>query len=508
MALLSPGSALAQPVKVMPVEVGGLGGANSSATGARNTLAPTQAPGFTGFNNPNLTGSSFASPKIIVAGSNPTVAAAATADPKMTLAPSAAIAGQYSPRSRGAAIQPASEALAGSIPTAEDPARRTPEGSGGGLSTINGAVKDLDKAKKDERAGMQGAVAGRLDSLFDFSRGRSGEILPADGPARAAAISGAAVQGLPDPKVVGVEPALGKVRSLARVAGAAEAPALYGRAVEIAREGLPAAEAASRIASIKAEAAARAPAAVQSLSEKALSAAATGRTTDAAHYAKAVDGWDALLAAPGLPYIDNLRDLTATVKHVLKGALETPGRTAAAPAVRFEVVKAGGAASLRAKFKFAKAEDAPLTIVPQSLAAAFALPELAGFVALEGPTLPDGPGMAAAFAIRPQAGFSASYRAAVAQGRTSWSSFWMAARGVSVAAVLSVWDEIKAFLVHALQALGILRAAAPSGPAVEAPTPEALADLRLLMAERSERPAPPAAAPDSFGLGYRVVTGR
>jgi hypothetical protein len=314
------------------------------------------------------------------------------------------------------------------------------------------------------------------------------------------------VAGLPDPKVVGVEPALGKLSTLARGAEASEAPALYQRAADVAQAGLPAAEAAARVSAMRVEAAKRAPKAVQTLADQALSAAAQGRTTDAARYTKAVHGWDAVVGAPGRPYVENLAEFTGTVKHVLAKALATPGKAAAAPKVRFEATASARSAlpaPVRARFSFADAADGPVVALPAALAEQLALPELRGFVALDGPEAPAGPELSSAFTLRPEAGFGARYRAARAQG-SAWNAFWVAARSVVSGAAATFLDELKAFFVRLLQAVGILHSAVPSGPVVLAADPAELSRLRALEPERVERPALPA-TPDPVGLGYNLV---
>ncbi|MBI3299240.1 MAG: hypothetical protein HYZ75_13815 [Elusimicrobia bacterium] len=499
--------------------VGGAGTAGASARVTGQTFTP--GAGYGGYNgglsvsgivNPNT-------PTAVGTGGAPRAVAAA-ADPRTSLPPSAAsvgapspsaFVGQGAPETRPSAAQAGAGSMVpgGTLPPPGDARADNPAG---GMSTIGGAMKGLDNAKKDERAGQSGAVGGHLDKLFDFSRGRAGDsALPTDSPSAAhnAGAYGTAVQGLPDPKVVGVAPALAKVQSLARGAEHADAPALYGRAVDIAREGLPEREAAARVAGLKKEAAVRAPAAVKDLTEKALSAAAAGRTSDAARFAKSVHGWDELLRAPGQPYVENVGDVARTVQHVLTNALEKPGRAAPAPKIRVEQVRASGGrpAFVRVKFKHANASDAPMPVVPQSLASMLALPELKGFMALDGPLELEGSGMASDFNMRSSAGVLSSARAAMAQGGSLWSGFWVAARALG-GSVLSLWDELRAFLIRALQSLGILRAALPAGPEVEAPSAQVLAELRALPAERAERPAPAASGLDALGLGYRVVLAR
>lgn len=522
--LLVPGTLWAQfkPVPVSGEMTSGLG--NSGAAGATNSAGMSPALGST-YYGPNVSltntaGGAFAAPRVVVPGANPTASAAAAANSQVALpspaavrtAPSASVgqtpgarADAAIPQTRTAA--PAS-ALPGALPSFDDPARRTPEGGPGGLNAVTGAVKDLHDAKKQEAGGVEGAVSGRLDALFDFSQARPGASILPDGPNRAPGTQGSVVEGLPDPKVVGIEPALGKVSALARRAEPGDAAALYGRAVEIANEGLPPAQAAVRSAAIRQEAAVRAPAAVKGLMEKAVSAAAQGRTTDAIRYAKGVHGWNALLSSESRPYIENLSEMTGTVKHVLRSALETPGRTAAAPKIRIETVSRPGRDALRGRFNFADAKDAPVLAVPGSLAEGFVLPELKGFVALEGPAAPEGPSLAAAFAMRPQAGFSSVYRQARARGDSAWRGFWVAARSVVAGASFTLWDQVKAFIVRALQALGILHSAVASGPMVEPASPQVLAALRSLSPERAQRQALPASAPDGLGLGYRLISGR
>ncbi|MBI5597381.1 MAG: hypothetical protein HY928_14910 [Elusimicrobia bacterium] len=521
--LLVPGTLWAQfkPVPVGAESAAGLG--NSGVAGANTT--PAGSPGLgTSYYGPNVSltnnNGAFAAPRAVVPGANPSASAAAAVNPQVALPSPAAVrynaspsveaapgarADMARPQARSAAP---SSMLPGALPSFDDPARRTPEGGSGGMSTVQNAVKDLAGAKKAEAGGVEGAVSGRLDALFDFSQTRPGTSIMPDGASRAEGSQGTAVQGLPDPKVVGVEPALGKVSALARRAEPGEAAALYGRAVEIANEGLPPAQASVRTAAIRPEAAARAPAAVQGLVEKAVAAAAQGRTTDAIRYAKGVHGWNALLASGSQPYIENLPEMTGTVKHVLRSALETPGKAAAAPKVRIEAVSRPGRDALRARFKFADQKDAPVAAVPAAFAEGFVLPELKGFVALEGPSAPEGPSLAAAFAMRPQAGFSSVYRQARSRGDSAWRGFWVAARSIVAGTSLTLWDQLKAFVLQALQALGILHSAVASGPMVEPVSPQALAGLRALAPERAERQPLPAAAPDALGLGYRLISGR
>lgn len=517
-SLILPASAFAQPTRVVvPVEGGALGG--GSFQGVRTpggTMAP--APSFV---NPAV--SVIPSAQANLPNISPTVSnsnvRAAMADPRSAAAmPASAF---VSP-AQGAQVQSAAPAGAdakarpaaaprqeapGALPTFDDPARRTPEGGEG--SAAGNMAKDLDKAKKDD-AKNPGALGVRLDAMFDFSKARGGSVAQDPQAAAASQMGAPSVAGLPDPKAVGVEPVLGKLSALARTADPAEAPALYARAADVAQAGLPAGEAAARVWAMRVEAAKRAPKAVQALAEKALSAASQGRTTDAIRYAKSVHGWDAVVGAPGRPYVENLAEFTGTVKHVLAKALAAPGQPAAAPKVRFEAspsARSALPAAVRARFKFASEADGPVTALPASLAASLALPEMSGFVALDGPEAPAGPELSAAFTLRPEAGFGTLFRAARAAKGSVWSAFWVAARAVVSEGASTVWEQLKAIFVRLLQAVGVLHSAVPAGPVVLAADPAALAQLRSLEPERVERPALPG-APDALGLGYTLVGSR
>lgn len=516
-SLILPASVFAQPTRVVaPVEGGALGG--GSFQGVRTPGAMAPAPTFMNpaasvipSAQPNL-------PNIAPTVSNPNVRAA-LADPRAAAAmPASAFVSQAqgaqvlsaAPAGADAKARPAAapgQETPGALPTFDDPARRTPEGGDG--SAVGSVAKDLDKAKKDD-AKNPGALGVRLDAMFDFSKARGGSVAQDPQAAAASQMGAPSVAGLPDPKAVGVEPVLGKLSALARTADPAEAPALYARAADVAQAGLPAGEAAARVSAMRVEAAKRAPKAVQSLAEKALSAASQGRTTDAIRYAKSVHGWDAVVGAPGRPYVENLAEFTGTVKHVLAKALAAPGQPQAAPKVRFEAspsARSALPAAVRARFKFASEADGPVTALPASLAASLALPEMSGFVALDGPEAPAGPELSAAFTLRPEAGFGTLFRAARAAKGSVWSAFWVAARGIVSEGAATVWEQLKAVFVRLLQAIGVLHSAVPAGPVVLAADPAALAELRALEPERVERPSLPG-TPDALGLGYTLVGSR
>lgn len=509
--LTFPGLAFGQPRVVVPTGEGAVvpGGGSFNTPGVQAPLATMPA-----FTNPAVSlvpSAKPAVPSMMPSVSNPAVNAA-VADPRAAAAmPASAFTASQAQAPSAARTEPAGRAPdaarpePGALPTFDDPARRTPEGGAGSAALQAG--KDLQKAKKDEAEGKNpGALTTKLDAMFDFAKSRGGAV--ADPQAAAAAKLGApAVAGLADPKVLGVEPAVGKLSGLARSAEPAEAPALYQRAGEIAREGLSPAESAARVSALRAEAAKRAPKAVQALADQALSAAASGRTTDAIRYAKAVHGWDAVVGAPGRPYVENLAEFTGTVKHVLGKALANPGKGASAPKVRFEPVGAANSAlpsAVRARFSFAVAADGPVQALPAALAESLALPELRGFVSLDGPEAPAGPELSAAFSLRPEAGFGSLFRAARAAQASVWSAFWVAARQVVQDGAATLWDQLKALFVRLLQAVGVLHSAVPSGPVVLAADPAALAALRAAEPERVERPAP-RTAPDPLGLGYDIV---
>lgn len=510
--LLMPFSAFANPGRVVTAPVGEAGIVGGG--GFQGVRTPTMAP-VTNLLNPVLSAVTPNQPAfqtLTPAVSNPNVAAA-MADPRAQAAmPASAFVsptGSVTAAPDAAAQASAPRQEPGAIASFDDPARRTPEG--GSASAASTAVKDLDKAKKDEADGKNpGALGVKLDSMFDFAKARGGSVASDPSLAAAAQLGAPSVAGLPDPKVMGVEPALVKLSVLARGAEPAEAPALYQRAAEVAAAGLPAAQAAARVSAMRAEAAQRAPKAVQALADQSLSAAAQGRTTDAIRYAKGVHGWDAVVGAPGRPYVENLAEFTGTVKHVLAKALSAPGKTTAAPKVRFEAspsARSALPAPVRARFQFAAQTDGPVTALPAVFAESLALPELKGFVALDGPEAPAGPELSEGFSLRAEAGFGSLFRAARAANGSAWSAFWVTARQVLSGATATFWDQLKAVFVRLLQAAGILRSALPAGPVVQAADPAVLASLRALEPQRVERPSIPT-SPDALGLGYTLVGAR
>ncbi|TPW18501.1 MAG: hypothetical protein FD126_3419, partial [Elusimicrobia bacterium] len=209
--LLMPSSAFAQGGRVVTAPVGEAGiGVGGGYAGVRS---PSVAP-VTNFMNPVfsvVTQNQPAFQTLTPTVSNPNVAAA-MADPRtQTAMPASAFVapnGSVQAASPDAAAKTASPRQEpGAIPSFDDPSRRTPEG--GSASGASTAVKELDKAKKDEADGKNpGALGVKLDSMFDFAKARSGSVANDPSAAAAAQLGAPSVAGLPDPKVMGVEPAL------------------------------------------------------------------------------------------------------------------------------------------------------------------------------------------------------------------------------------------------------------------------------------------------------------
>ncbi|MFA5140047.1 MAG: hypothetical protein WC728_12515 [Elusimicrobiota bacterium] len=370
-----------------------------------------------------------------------------------------------------------------------------------GVKSLDGAMKDIEKAKKEEAKGADGAVASKLDLLFDFSRSKNAGALSdiAGAPSGMEELSSAA--GLPDPKQVGIETALGKMRILAEGAQAADAPYLYQSAVSMAKGGLSAQAAETSVSRILAAASRKAVEAVGILGQGALDAATGGRTSDALRYTKAVHAWNELLSVPKNPLIVNLPEFKSAVKHVLAQALKSPGKTLPSSKVVFEGTKASG---LRALVALPAGIESQVAAVPLKLPESLALEQ--AVVAWEPAGSVDAlaSGMSSAFGLTPQAGLRDFYRAQRAAGSSVLKGFWLAARSFIAASVSSLGRRLRSWLLSALRWLGLIRAAA-EGMTVDS-SPGTLDGLRSLDAQKVEMPAPESGPfeLDGFGLGYNL----
>jgi len=370
----------------------------------------------------------------------------------------------------------------------------------GGLHTLGKAVDGIEKGREKIAKGQDGELAGQLDQLFDFSRRRPSASMGTP-EAGVGIADGSPVAGLPDPKVVGVVQALGKVSALAAGAAPTDAAYLYKHAMDIASDQMGGAQGAAKVSALKAEASVKGESAVESLGKKALASAAQGRTTDALRYTKAVHAWNDLLSDKKGPYISNFAEFSGSVKHVLGQALDKPGETLPAPAIRF--VPAEGDGHLKALVSLPDGVASQVKALPADLPASLALPGVESFVAFNDVSLPEGPALHASFGLTPQAGLREHYRARRQAGDSVWKSFWIAARRYLSSVATGAWQRIRALLVSVLQKLGILRGGL-TGLSVEA-SPQALERLRAL-------PGVQAAAvteaeglrADGFGLGYSL----
>ncbi|HBL18197.1 MAG: hypothetical protein A2X36_14220 [Elusimicrobia bacterium GWA2_69_24] len=391
------------------------------------------------------------------------------------------------------------------IPPGEKNAVLTPVGSlPPGGETVNELGKELTQGRKEAAQGDAGAVATKLDTLFDFSRRHAEGSFGAPESADPSAFkAGGVVAGLPDPKVVGVKQALAKVGSLAKTADAADAPFLYQYAATLAREQLPAAEGKTRVAEIIKEASIRAPEAMLTLGNRALTAASQGRTTESIRATKAVHTWNSILSESGRNYLANFDDFSGAVKQSLRQALDSPGKTLKASTVRFQSESKNGKTQLKAQVS-APDGMSPVAALPADLAEVLALPELKSFVAWEEVSLPIAAQLHNAFALTPQAGLREFYRSQRAAGNPAWKSFWIAARQFVSAGFATVWQRLKAAVVVILTKLGVLPSALP-GLQVDLSS-DAVGKLKTLSEVKAVLPSShQGLESDALGLGYRLL---
>ena len=371
-----------------------------------------------------------------------------------------------------------------------------------GVRSLEGAIKEIGKAKKEEAEGADGAVATKLDLLFDFSRSKNAGVLNdiANAPSGMEELSSAA--GLPDPKQVGIETALGKMHILAEGAQAADAPYLYRSAISMAEGALSGEAAEASVSRILAAASRKAVEAVGVLGQGALDAATIGRTSDALRFTKSVHAWNELLSAPKKPFIMNLPEFKGAVKHVLAQALKSPGKTFPPSKVVFE--KASGEGRLKAVVTLPAGMESQVAAVPLKLPESLALDRSVADRERADPVESLSAAMSSAFGLTPQAGFMDFYRAQRAAGSSALKGFWLAARSFIAASFSSLGQRLRAWLLSVLRLLGVLRGAA-DGMSVDS-SPGTLDRLRALDAQTVEMPAT-GSGPferDGFGLGYNL----
>lgn len=377
-----------------------------------------------------------------------------------------------------------------------------------GVQKLDSAMKGITEARKGEREKKLpiGAVATKLDKLFDFSRAKSrgdfGKGLPGARGAKPAGSAVVSLKGLPDPGKVGPEKAVSKLSALAANANATEAPFLYKRAIDIAREA-----GKTKVAGkILTKAAKRAKAAVNEAGNLAFSAAAKGRTTDALRYTKSVYGWDNLISRPGRPMIANFPQFKNSVKHVLAEALESPGKNLPAPTVSFKKLPGNTGPQVAARISMPEEISSPIKALTADFVADLALPD--SVVAWEeverlelGGSLV---GLSESFDLTPQAGFTAFFGAQRKAGHSILKSFWIAARATLGSAASNFWQLIRSLINSVFNALGIFSSA--SGLRVDA-SPSALARLRsrpVQTLELSREASDAALNQDRLNLGYQL----
>jgi hypothetical protein len=365
-----------------------------------------------------------------------------------------------------------------------------------GVRSLDSTMKDLSAAKTREKKGQGGAVSSRLDSLFDFSKKRKGGGFeaPTDNKQGVAAKTDSAVSlnGLPDPAVVGSDKAVAKLSALAKNAAAAQAPFLYQRAVDIARD----AKKSEMAGEVLASAAKQANASVNEAGNKAFIAAAKGRTTDALNYTKSVYGWNELLSANDRPLIANFSEFRDAVKHVLSEALDSPGKTLPTPTVTFKKEKGASGAQMKAYVSMPEGIRNQIAALPARFVADLALPDT--LVSMEEFSAPEiGAPLNDQFNIGPQAGPGAVFRAQRKSGRSFLTSFWMAARRFFSSVSEGLWAWLRSFL----QSIGVFSSAA--GLRVDASSMESLQALpsQTVVSESAR-----ASASDAHRLGYKLFT--
>jgi len=367
-----------------------------------------------------------------------------------------------------------------------------------------GAMKDIDKARGQQlKGGADPGLPGKLDSLFDFSKSRNGGMLESMGKGPSGMNEMTEASAFPDPKVLGTDQALAKMRGLAGAAAETDAPFLYQHAVGMAREQLPEAKAEATISRILRDAWKRGPDALRTVGQGAMDAAVQGRTTEALHFTKAVHGWNDLLASKKGPFLVNLPEFRDAVKHVLAQALKTKGGASpsGSPKVAFQAVESGERARMKALVSLPQGMASQVLAVPAKLAETLALDQ--AIVDWETQAALETPGLSAAFALTPQAGFRDFYRARRAVGDSVLRSFWLASRQFMSASSAGLWQRFKDLVFAVLRFFGIVSGSAP-GTVVEA-SPDALKSVRASPGQRLVLPSLSGPAEkDALGLGYRL----
>lgn len=410
-----------------------------------------------------------------------------------------------------AAIQPSVQTGANAAsqqalpnPGPADMNRRTPPpsqdgpGAGGGLAA---GLKDLEKAKaQEQKTGERGRVEGVLNSLFDQSRSRSsGRNAPEKGASEQKKDLAEPLN-LPDPKVLGPEKALEKVRTLAASASAADAPRLYQHAMGVARE-LPGGKSKETVSRLFSEASAKAPKAVPFLADRALESAASGSRKETSRYTKAMSGWSSLLSRGGEPYIANLGEFGSVVDRLQARGAGAHGQKLKAPKSVVEAIpgKEGARLLVKVKLPVELASDVPA--VPVILAESFSLSEAKAVIAWE-PLAAEAP-LHSAFRLAPQGGPAAFYRAERAQGRSVLASFRLASRKWLAARASGLAERLRLLVVRILRSLGILTGAAEPTFTVDA-SPRVLESLRALPPRELAAAPERALKDDPYKLGYSL----
>ncbi|MFA6029360.1 MAG: hypothetical protein WC969_05880 [Elusimicrobiota bacterium] len=392
-----------------------------------------------------------------------------------------------------------SSALPKGTPGAENAAFLKPEIPGGpGGSGVGGAVQELQKARERERKGAQGQVDGALNTMFDSSKTRAaGRETAAQ---NAASKNSSAAEVLPDPRIMGPEKALEKVRSLAAGASPADAPRLYEHAVSIAKD-MPAARSGATVKKIISDASVRAPKAVPELAGDALRSAAENRRAETERYTKALNGWNGLLSTPQEQYISNLPEFQAAVEAVRAQAEAAKGRKLPTPKVAASIVKGSERPRLLLKVKLDAELASDVPTVPQALALSMALPELRTVAAWELPAA--GAELRDSFGLAPRGSPAAFYRAARAEGRSVFASFWLASRRWLSARSLALSERLRLAVLRLLQRFGFVQGT--PAPAFDVDVSDAaLAPLRAQPARELRDADGSRLQSDGLRLGYRI----
>jgi len=199
----------------------------------------------------------------------------------------------------------------------------------GASGMLDDAAKGIEQGKKAEAEGGDGTSVRRaLDRAYD-STTRGGDV---------AGVTGVAGK---------FSSAREKVANLVGVANnstPADAPGLYGSAIQTAEEALPASAAAAVTKAVLSFAARKAEVSLSDLAQAAYAAATAGQAAETRRLVKSLDKWEQLLGSPGQPLIANGDRLKAGVESALGAAvLSGPvysGAQRSAP--RVWVVKRGG----------------------------------------------------------------------------------------------------------------------------------------------------------------------